>query len=232
MAQRVRAFRRFVPPATLERMTFPSLRGRRRGALALGLALPTLGACVAATTHPHATNFHLGDGDVYEKNPEVTLLREYWIIVRTKAGTRYMLPRPDGDRRITEECASNGALAPLFAGAKLCESATQETLARVNALTADEARATSTFLHRKLRFTAQRGPGELSGAHVEPFPLTDDLLAVCRKFPDDRAGALRAICDEEFRYEHATERPAIARVFTMEECSALAPRLNELYGIE
>lgn len=37
---------------------------------------------------------------VYEKNPEVTLAREYWATFVNGDGTRGMYPRPDGDTEI------------------------------------------------------------------------------------------------------------------------------------
>ena len=201
----------------------------------LGIVLSTLlctaAGCESKPDYPHATNFALGDDDTYVKNPEVKLKREYWIVVRAESGSHAMLPRPDGSSSIVDECTTKGPLAPLFEGASLCRSATQETLARINALTASEAMQTSTFLHQKLRFVAKEGPGELSGAHVEPFPLTDDLLDVCKTYPSDRNGALRSLCDEELRYENADARPAIGRRYSMEECQVIAARMNELYGI-
>lgn len=215
-----------IPPSS-------RVQGIRSAALTVSLAAF---ACVAVACddkadHPHSTNFVLGDDDTYVKNPSVTLAREYWIIVRAENGTHAMLPRPDGDPRIVEECTTKGPLASLFESAQLCRSATQKTLDRVNNLSADEALQTSTFLHERLRFVAVAPVSELDGAHVEPYPMTDDLLDVCRRNPADRAGVLRSICDEEFRYEDADSRPAIARIYTMAECSVLAPRLNELYGI-
>ena len=61
--------------------------------------------------------------------------------------------------------------------------------------------------------------------------MTDDILDVCKTFPADRSGALRERCDEELKYENASERPSIARVYSVEDARALAARLNELYGI-
>lgn len=205
----------------------------RAGALFAPLLLSAvLSGCAQVASHPHATDFVLTDGYTYEKNPNVKLSREYWIIVADPNGSRAMLPRPDGDPRVVAECAANGPLAATLRGAQLCSQATSETLARVNALTPDEAVRVSTFLHEKLRFSANEGDAEKGIApSVQPYPLTDDILAVCKAFPADRSGALRERCDEELKYEGASARPSIARVYSVEDARALATRLNELYGI-
>ncbi len=193
--------------------------------LATGAALA---GCVQTATNPHPHDFVLEEGQRYEKNPDVTLAREYWIIVVARDDTRFMLPRPDGDPRIVEECRTKSPLAAVFDGAKLCESATATTLARVNALTRSEAMQVSTFLHRKLRFVATAREAE---GRVEPHPLTSDLLDLCKAFPQDRNGALRAVCDRELGYESKGARPAIYIPFTLEESRVIASRLNEMYGI-
>lgn len=186
------------------------------------------GAATPATPHP--SDYVFVDGQTYEKNPEVKLAREYWIIGVARDGTRFMLPRPDGDRRIVEECRSKGPLAPLFEGAQLCTSATQASVARVNALTASEARQVSTFLHQRLRFEVEQSDGV--SPRVEPFPLTSDLLDVCKTFPADRAGVMRATCDHLLGNEMSSSgAPEIAHVLSLDECRVIAARLNELYGI-
>jgi hypothetical protein len=197
--------------------------------LALAIAACDPAGSSRNTEYPHSSNYVLTDGQTYVKNPDVKLKREYWIIARLEDGNHAMLPRPDGDPRIVEECATKGPLASMFQNAALCQTASQSTLARVNALTAEEALKTSTFLHGKLRFVVTEGAGV--PPRVEPFAHTDDLLAICKTFPSDRDGVLKSVCDEEFRFENASSRPSIARVYTAEECGAIAPRLNELYGI-
>ncbi|MBX3187611.1 MAG: hypothetical protein KF819_11375 [Labilithrix sp.] len=198
------------------------------------VAALTLAACgsTAKVSSPHPHDFVLTDGSTYEKNPDVKLAREYWIVIKTPDGKHAMLPRPDGDRRIVEECKAKGTLAPLFVDTGLCASATATTLSRVNGLTASEAMRVSTFLHERLRFTAL-APDDASGrpASVDPYPLTSDLLDVCKRFPADREGALRAICDDELRWEEGGVRPAIARVYSVDETRVIADRLNDLYGV-
>jgi hypothetical protein len=205
----------------------------RAGALFASVLLAAvLGGCAQEARHPHATNFALTDGYTYEKNPNVKLAREYWIIIADPNGSRAMLPRPDGDPRVVAECVANGPLAATLRTAQLCSQATSETLARVNALSPAEAVQVSTFLHEKLRFSANEGDAEKGIApSVQPYPLTDDILDVCKAFPADRSGALRERCDEELKYEGASARPSIARVYSIEDARALAARLNDLYGI-
>lgn len=206
-----------------------------RATLLLGILLA---ACVSktgadgprASASPHPHDYAFIDGQTYEKNPDVKLAREYWIIGVAKDGTRFMLPRPDGDRRIVEECRTKGPLAPLFEDAQLCTSATQASLARVNALTAAEARQVSTFLHERLRFVVEQSANV--PPRVEPFALTSDLLDVCKTFPADRNGVMRATCDRLLGNEASSSgAPEIGHAFSLEECRVIAGRLNELYGI-
>jgi len=184
----------------------------------------------ATPATPHPRDFAFTDGQTYEKNPDVKLAREYWIIGVARDGTRFMLPRPDGDRRIVEECRSKGPLAPLFEGAQLCTSASQASLARVNALTASEARQVSTFLHQRLRFEVVESADV--PPRVEPYALTSDLLDICKTFPADRDGVMRATCDRLLGNEMSSSgAPEIGHVFSLDECRVIAARLNELYGI-
>jgi hypothetical protein len=189
------------------------------------------GADAAATpANPHPSDYTFVEGQTYEQNPEVKLAREYWIIGVAKDGTRFMLPRPDGDRRIAEECRTRGPLAPLFEGAQLCASATQASLARVNALTASEATQVSTFLHQRLRFAVEVSEG--APPRVEPYALTSDLLDVCKTFPADRGGVMRATCDRLLGNQMSSSgAPEIGHVLSLDECGIIAARLNELYGI-
>ena len=190
-------------------------------AVTLGLA-----ACAPRAAGPHPQDFVLEEGQQYEKNADVALQREYWIVVSAEDGTRFMLPRPDGDPRVVAECGRGTPLAATFQNAKLCESANGQTLARVNALSKAEAMKTSTFLHGKLAFVVS---GDRT--RVEPYPLASDLLDVCKTYPDERSGALRSVCDDELRYESANGRPSIARSSSAAENAAITSRLNDLYGI-
>jgi hypothetical protein len=190
------------------------------------------GAGNGQAVSPHAPDFVLGDGQTYQKNPDVKLAREYWLVIAAEGGTYFMVPRPDGDARIAEECRTKGSLALFFQGLSLCESASSEAaVKRVNALTRSEAMQTSTFLHQKLRFQANDAT-DLAPPRVEPFALTSDLLDVCKTFPADRDGALRAVCDEELARAMSSAGAAErAHQLSLAECQTLAARLNDLYGI-
>ncbi len=182
----------------------------------------------AQSPSPHPHDFALTDGWRYEKNGEVKLPREYWIIIVDKDGVnRAMLPRPDGDARIVEECGRDSELAKLFRDAQLCTSASsQAAVARVNALTASEATRISTFLHSKLRFVVKSEP-----VGVDPYPLKSDMLDICKRFPE-RASVLQKICDDLLRYEAAGGgAPEVGIIYSPDEARVIAMRLNELYGI-
>ena len=208
------------------------MKVRARACFAPLLFSAVLVGCGPQASHPHATNFALTDGSRYEKNPNVKLAREYWIVIVDPNGSRAMLPRPDGDERVVAECVANGPLASTLRNAELCSPATSATLPRINALSASEAIQVSTFLHEKLRFRANEGDAAKGVfPSVQPYPLTDDVLEVCKAFPVDRNGPLRERCDEELKYETGGDRPAIARIYSIEDAQALATRLNELYGI-
>jgi len=184
----------------------------------------------ATATSPHPHDFGFGDDQTYERNPDVKLAREYWIIGVARDGTRFMLPRPDGDPRIVEECRNRGPLASLFENAQLCATATEASLARVNALTASEARQVSTFLHAHLRFEVVESADV--PVHVDPYALTSDLLDICKTFPEDRNGVMRATCDHLLRNEASSSgAPEIGHAFALDECRVIAARLNQLYAI-
>lgn len=191
------------------------------------------GAAEPASPHP-PEYAPLTDGQTLEKNPDLKRAREYWIIVVAKDGTRFMLPRADGDPRIVEECRSKGPLAPLFEGAQLCARASGASPARANALSASEARQVSTFLHQRLRFVVE-GSADVptDPPRVVPYAFTSDLLDVCRTFPADRAGVMRATCDHVLGNEMSSSGWSYVegRVFSLDECRVIAGRLNELYDI-
>jgi hypothetical protein len=162
-------------------------------------------------------------GGTYEKNPEVTLAREYWAITVLPDGTRGLNPRPDGDPDVREECRAGGPLAEMFRRAELCESAASPAAAaRVNALDATVARRTSTFLHSKLDFTLRAGIYPAYPAH------NADLIAVCQRFPDDREGILRQYCDWVMT---TGARILAGPPLSAEGVRRVGEHLNAIYGI-
>lgn len=91
-----------------------------RHALLGALLLVSCASASSSSPHnptPHPHDVVLTAGHTYEKNPAVTLAREYWLIIAAADGTRFMVPRPDGDPRIAEECRSRGPLSPSFESA-------------------------------------------------------------------------------------------------------------------
>jgi len=61
---------------------------------------------------------------------------------------------------------------------------------------------------------------------VEPFALTSDLLDVCKTFPADRGGVMRATCDHLLGNEMSSSgAPEIGHEFSLDECRVIAARL-------
>jgi hypothetical protein len=198
----------------------------------LGLGLAACSATPEPSTpgvphahNPKAPDLALGEGDAYVKNPAVRLPLEYWIVLSTKDGAHALFPRPDGAPAIAAECAAQTEMGRSFEAAALCAPAqTEEAVRKVNGLSREQAMQVSSFLHERLEF---RRVGEA----IEPFPMTSDVLAVCRQIPALRGGAMKARCDEEERYALGGARPSIFRVWTEAELDALPPALNEIYGV-
>jgi hypothetical protein len=199
-----------------------------RLALIAALFLPILPGC---SNNPHPHDIVLGAENHYEKNPNVTLAREYWIIITTTGGNYALFPRPDGDPSIVAECERGTPLAALFRNAALCEGArSAETADRVNALTLDEALQTSTFLHSQLVFSVQTVKS-FSGDRtaIVPYPLYSDTIDICHAYTGDDGGVLNSVCDEERRSENG--EPLARHIRSEAENTALASHLNALYGI-
>ena len=181
-----------------------------------------------ATENPHPYDLGIEPGQRYVKNADVKLKREYWVIFTTNDTTYFMIPRPDGAEAIQKECQASGPKAEEFRGAMLCEAAASDAaVKRVNALSRKEAFDVSSFLHASLRFAVTT-----DGIQIEPPALISDIIDVCKASPADDMGALRAVCDRELGFADSGGRPDIAVPFTAAEASALAPRLNALYGVE
>jgi hypothetical protein len=186
-----------------------------------------LTACTSSASSPHPYDFVPGPEDVYTKNANVTLKREYWVIYAVEGSERYYtFPRADGAESIAAECAADGPKAATFKAAMLCETASSSAAVdRVNSLTKSEAIEASTFLHAHLKFRVDQ-----DGTTIAPTALISDQVDVCNEYPDARAGALKAVCDRELGYVDSGQRPEIFVSFTPAEASALAPLLNDLYG--
>lgn len=154
------------------------------------------------------------------KNPAVKLKREYWVTFQN--GDRVaMFPRPDNATEATSECGKDTTMAGLLARNGICPPA---DVAKVNAMSREDALAVSTFLHDRLRFVAR-------GNSVLPFPYTDDTIGVCDANPTARTGALKAVCDRAYQRRSSDNRAELAVQLTEAEAAAFAPLLNQLYGV-
>lgn len=184
------------------------------------------GSPALTPTSPHPYDFVPDPNSEYVRNDKVSLAREYWIVYRAPDDTYSMFPRPDGAPALQRACAAAGEWAAMLADARLCHPASSaEDVARVNALSRDEALELSTYLHQQLHFEPVDGD-------TQPHALLSDIIDVCRTFAEARAGELRAVCDRELAWVSEGPRPDIAVQLSSPEAAALAQRLNQLYGIE
>jgi hypothetical protein len=116
----------------------------------------------------------------------------------------------------------------------LCKQATSDAeIERVSSLSREEAFDVSSFLHGRLRFRVRQdmSAGDPSARAIVPEVFVSDIVDVCDKNPDARAGALRAVCDRELAYVETGSRPERAVPYTADEANALVVHLNKLYGI-
>lgn len=186
-------------------------------------------ACAASAPveSPKPYDIAAQDGYTFEKNEDVKLAREYWTILRGPNDAYALVPRPDGAAPIAEECGRGTALAKRFERASLCRTATSAAdVERVNALSREDARAVSSFLHGGLRFRRE-------GQTIVPHPLTSDIIEICKASESLREGELADVC--AFEMQHAdpgVPRPDIGYVFTERDLEHLPAALNALYGIE
>lgn len=170
--------------------------------------------------------FALSEGDTVVENAKTGLARTYWAVVRSKEGSHYLLPRPDGASALAKACEASTPLATQLEGHALCKSADSEAaVAKVNALDEALALEVSTVLHRELSFRRE-------GESITPSPLGRDLLELCRTNDELSQGAMKERCAEELKYADGGARPAIFRMWTEAELEAVPPALNALYGVK
>lgn len=196
------------------------MKTARCSLLAIGLA-----AC-ASLAGPHPYDHYPDSGDVYVKNAEVALDREYWVIYDRGDGKHYIFPPPAGHEAIAAECAAGGPKAPMFSAAMLCEAASStEADRRVNSLSREEAIEVSTFLHARLKFRVPPGRG------IQPRLLISDQVDICNTYRGAREGTLKSLCDRELGYVESGARIDFDFPLTVEEETLLVTLLNDLYGI-
>jgi hypothetical protein len=193
---------------------------------ALAACTPTTSGRPPAARPDIPSGYALAEGDEVVPNPDVALTRTYWAVVRSSAGTDYVIPRPDGDATLAAACAAGGSEADALRAHALCRAAeTADEVAKINALDESFALELSTRLHQGLRFRRE-------GDTIAPFPLERDLLDLCKADPSLRTGALSARCADAEAYADGRPRPAIFRMWTEAELEAVPGALNRLYGIE
>lgn len=143
--------------------------------------------------------------------------REYYRVFTRPAGqttTASLLPRPDGTTAMAKLCARNET-RPVLDRYGWCDPVVEPS--RVNAMSTDDAIAIAHALHHDLKFTASR-----SG--VAPYPMPDDVAAVCEA--DRIDPAIDEACDA-----YAARATEIAMIPSEKSAIAMAAALNKLYGI-
>lgn len=200
-----------------------------RPVIAITLALSAASQACAASApaeSPKPYDIAAQDGYTFEKNEDVKLAREYWTILRGPNDAYALVPRPDAASQIAEECARDTELAKRFQKAALCSAATSSAdVERVNALSREDARAVSSFLHRGLRFRRE-------GSTIAPYPLSSDIIEICKSSEKLRASELADVCAFEMRHaDLGAPRPDIGYVFTARDLDHLPAALNALYGV-
>ena len=194
--------------------------------LFLSLFVAALGCTQQVDASPLPLDFQLEADQHHVKNPDISLKREYWVVVSD--GQKYfMFPRPDGADAIARECTANGPMASTFRAASLCAPAgSTSEVNRVNALSQSEAFTVSTFLHARLRFAV--GEDRIT---ISPYPLLSDVVEICKSYPKERLAKLETVCNRELGYEKGGARPAIYIAYSADEASTLSALLNDWYGV-
>lgn len=176
-------------------------------------------------SNPHPYDFLVDEGSTYVRNERVTLRREYWIVYED-TGAYYVFPRPDGATVLERACMDREEIAQVLINARLCHATTSaDEVARINALTRDEAMLVSAYLHEHLVF-------EAGDVDTSPRALVSDIIDVCRTFEDAREGTLASLCRHELSWLEAGSRPDVGVQLMPDEVEAVAEHLNKLYGIE
>lgn len=186
----------------------------------------SLGCTHSVEPSPHPLDFQLQEGQRHVRNPDVTLRREYWVVVE-ESGKYFMFPRPDGADAIARECATSGPMASSFRDASLCAPASSKAqVDRVNSLSQSEAFSVSSFLHARLHFVVNE-----DGTTIAPYALLSDVVDICKSYSKDRLGKLENVCNRELAWQSGGARPAIAIAYTKDEAASLVSLLNDWYGV-
>lgn len=161
-------------------------------------------------------------------NPEVTLDREFWVVVKDLEkdsegeGVCFFSPRPDNNPTAAVECAEGGELAEKLEKYDFCREAVRPEV--INNIPCDIALEISTLINNALVFTEEW-----------PYPTEGDKAEACAIDACAEKAELDNYCDYYTgRYNDSLAgKPvtSIARLDTEEEIAAILPCLNELYGV-
>ena len=181
------------------------------------------GSCSAPDDGSRAGYHSAGGDSVWVLDCQNPLLREYWRVFARSQESAYVMPRPDGEPRLTSIC--NDGLHELYAlvdNYGLCHPAgSTAEVDRVNNMVVSDALKITHFLHTQLRFEVGGGLG------ISPFPIPSDILDAC--VLDANSSDLQQICDRE--RDRAESGQDIGFDYTGPGAIELVARLNELYGI-
>ena len=135
---------------------------------------------------------------------EISTQRLYWKVFPKSDNTFYLIPRPE----LTLELP---------------------TPEKMNSLPEQRARGLAEKLNAQLHFEAK---AEMEGGEqvfrVQPEPLLEDILAVCKM--KSVHPILENRCRKERAWEEKGQRPDIYLLLDACQAAALADALNDLYG--
>lgn len=138
-----------------------------------------------------------------DATPEERAHKDYWRAVAKPDGHFYIIPRPE--------------LTPEF-----------PTPEAINHLTAEQAKTMTDTLNTSLQFNVTENDenGE-AFVRITPEPHLEDILEVCRRFPNEEVIQIR--CQKELKWAAGKARPDIYLRYTACEAVFFATQLNALY---
>ncbi len=187
------------------------------------IANPT-GSCEAADDGARTCYHNPVAGDQYLPDCDPPLKRELWRVFAQSNDTSYVIPRPDGDRRLAELCVSDDAeLLGLLNTYTLCGT---PNIDKINAMKPADALVVTHALHERLDFEAVDYGSNDWG--LDPWVPDTDLIDACALNTDPE---LDAICAAFVPRAEGESCPDMAIMFDETEARGLAELLDELYGV-